>query len=79
MQTALALKSLWKLQCQKRTPELKLTKQALLQSSDLLGLPGDESIPPRMLVLAKRLQAALQQGSEQARAENWKSLSKEGR
>ncbi|RWO84823.1 hypothetical protein [Mesorhizobium sp.] len=63
----------------KRTPDLKLTKQALLQSSDLLGLPGNESIPPRMLVLAKRLQAALQEHSEQARADNWKSRSKKGR
>ncbi|RWN67349.1 MAG: hypothetical protein EOR99_10990 [Mesorhizobium sp.] len=50
----------------KRTPDLKLTKQTLLHSSDLLGLPGNESIPPRMLALAKRLQAALQQHSEQA-------------
>ncbi|TIT03899.1 MAG: hypothetical protein E5W72_07495 [Mesorhizobium sp.] len=63
----------------KRTPDLKLTKQALLHSSDLLDLPGNQSIPPRMLVLGKRLQAALQQHSEQARADNWKSRSKKGR
>ncbi|AZO63678.1 MAG: hypothetical protein E5Y88_01890 [Mesorhizobium sp.] len=63
----------------KRTPDLKLTKQTLLHSSDLLGLPGNESIPPRMLVLAKRLQAALQQHSEQAPTDNRKSRSKKGR
>ncbi|MGX9572500.1 hypothetical protein [Mesorhizobium sp. f-mel] len=63
----------------KRTPDLRLTKQALLQSSDLLGLPGNESIPPRMLILAKRLQAALQQHSEQARVDDWPSRSKKGR
>ncbi|TIP81460.1 MAG: hypothetical protein E5X63_27935 [Mesorhizobium sp.] len=63
----------------KRAPDPEPKQRASLRFEDLLSLPGDESIPPRMLVLAKRLQAALQQGSEQARAENWKSLSKEGR
>ncbi|WP_287252117.1 hypothetical protein [Mesorhizobium sp.] len=62
----------------KRTPELKLTRRASLRFEDLLSLPGNESIPPRMLVLAKRLQAALQEHSEQARADNWKSRSKKG-
>ncbi|RWM75727.1 hypothetical protein [Mesorhizobium sp.] len=62
----------------KRTPDLKLTQQALLQCSNLMGLPGNESIPARMLVLAKRLQTALQQRSEQASAANLKSHSKEG-
>ncbi|MER8435287.1 hypothetical protein NKH36_05720 [Mesorhizobium sp. M1312] len=63
----------------KRAPDLKLTKKAFLPASDLLGLPGNEPIPPRMLVLAKRLQAALQEHSEQVRADNWKSRSKKGR
>ncbi|CAH2395430.1 hypothetical protein [Mesorhizobium escarrei] len=63
----------------KRTPDLRLTKRALLRFEDLLSLPGNESIPPRMLVLAKRLQAALQERSEQARADKWKSRSKKGR
>ncbi|TIM35547.1 MAG: hypothetical protein E5Y61_06995 [Mesorhizobium sp.] len=63
----------------KRTPDLKPTRRASLRFEDLLSLPGNESIPPRMLVLAKRLQAALQEHSEQARADNWKSRSKKGR
>jgi hypothetical protein len=61
-----------------RAPDVKLTKQALLHSSDLLDLLQNESIPPRMLVLAKRLQAALQH-CEQARADYWQSRSKKGR
>ncbi|RWM88867.1 MAG: hypothetical protein EOR84_25910 [Mesorhizobium sp.] len=63
----------------KRTPDLKPKKRALLRFEDLLSLPGNESIPPRMLVLAKRLQAALQERSEESRADNWKSRSKKGR
>jgi hypothetical protein len=63
----------------KRTPALKLAKRASLRFEDLLSLPGNESIPPRMLALAKRLQAALQEHSEKARADNWKSRSKKGR
>ncbi|TIP27612.1 MAG: hypothetical protein E5X67_14905 [Mesorhizobium sp.] len=63
----------------KRAPDLKPKQRASMRFSDLLSLPGNESIPPRMLVLAKRLQAALQEHSEQARADNWKSRSKKGR
>jgi hypothetical protein len=63
----------------KRTLDLKLAKRASLRFEDLLSLPGNESIPPRMLALAKRLQAALQEHSEKARADNWKSRSKKGR
>jgi hypothetical protein len=62
----------------KRTSDLKPANQALLRSSELLGSAGTDPVPPRMLVLAKRLQAALQQHSERVRADNWKSRSKKG-
>ncbi|MET3582057.1 hypothetical protein ABID19_005115 [Mesorhizobium robiniae] len=63
----------------KRTPDLKPTKQTLLRSSELPGFAATDPIPPRMLALAKRLQEALQQHVEQARADNWKSRSRKGR